>query len=197
MTPEEIKEARQINFKQTNAFAMQNGLILGIFSIIAQACFVMGLKTPFFSTIWLVMLINIPIFAFFLTAKFRREVAPNFPFSFSRGFTHTLLIVLYAGIWAGIATYIYLAFFDKGYIFDAYQASLSAPETAKAIADSGLEAQIKEMTGGLTLTQLIDEMRKVEPGHYAASIIYCYLLSSPIFAIIGGLFNIRRAKRNY
>lgn len=197
MTPEEIKQARQINFKQTNAFAMQNGLILGIFAIIAQACFVIGLKIPFFSTIWLVMLINIPIFAFFLTAKFRREVAPNFPFSFSRGFAHTLLIVLYAGIWAGIATYLYLAFFDKGYIFDAYQASLTVPETAKAIKESGLEMQIKEMTGGLTLMQLIDEMRKVGPAHYAASIVYCYLLTSPFLAIIGGVFNIRRGKLNY
>lgn len=197
MTPEEIKQARQINFKQTNAFAMQNGLILGIFAIITQACFVIGLSTPFFSTIWLVMLFNIPIFSIFLTAKFRREVALDVPFSFSRGFTHTLLVVLYAGIWAGIAAYVYLAFFDNGYIFDAYQASLTSPENVKVLKESGLDAQIKEMTGGLTLPQLIDEMRNIGSGYYAASIVYCYLLTSPFFAILGGLFNIRRGKRNY
>lgn len=192
MTPEEIKQARQINFKQTNAFSMQSGILLGLFAIITQVCFVISLKIPLFSTIWLVMLINIPIFAIFLTAKFRREVAPNCPFSFSRGFTHTLLIMLYAGVWAGIATYVYLTFFDKDYMFDAYQASLTAPETVKAIQESGLERQIKEMTGGLNLIQFIDEMRKLSSAHYAASIVYFYLLTSPFIAILGGLFNIRR-----
>lgn len=194
MTPEEIKKMRQINFKQTNAFAMQNGIILGIFSILTQAAFVAGLSRPFVSYIYIVMLINIPILACFLTAKFRREVAPDFVFSFSRGFSHTLLTVLYAGLWAGVATFIYMAFFDKGHVFDCYQANLMRPEMIQALEASGMNQTIADASGGKTLSDVIDELRTVSPATYAAMIVYFYLLASPLIAVFGGLFNIRRRK---
>ena len=44
MTPEEIKRHRRLNFRQTNAFAMQYGAIMGLYVFAAEACFVLGLK---------------------------------------------------------------------------------------------------------------------------------------------------------
>ena len=58
---------------------------------------------------------------------------------------------------------------------------------------SGLDEWIKTSTGGLTFTQVIDELRKVSAATYAAMVIYSYILTAPLVAIFGGLFNIRRA----
>lgn len=195
MTPEEIRQMRQINFKQTNAFAMQNGMIQGVYSILTLSVFVAGLSTPLLSYVHLILLLNFPILACFLTARFRREVSPHFTFSFSRGFSHTLLTVLYAGLWAGVGTFVYIAFFDNGHIFDLYQAQVSRPEMVQVLETSGMNRQIADATGGKTIVQLIDELRTISSGTYAALIVYFHLLSSPLIAILGGVVNIRRPRR--
>ena len=193
MSPEEIKRMRQINFKQTNAFAMQHGLILGAVGIATLAAFIAGQSLPLFGSLHLLLVLCTPLLAVWLTARFRRQVAPGFPFSFSRGFAHTLLAFLYAGIWTGVGTFVYFYFLDQGHLFDTLQAQLSRPEQVEAMRQSGLDEWIKTSTGGLTFTQVIDELRKVSAATYAAMVIYSYILTAPLVAIFGGLFNIRRA----
>ena len=185
MSPEEIKRMRQINFKQTNAFAMQNGLILGAVGIATLAAFIAGQSLPLFGSLHLLLLLCTPLLAVWLTARF--------PFSFNRGFAHTLLAFLYAGIWTGVGTFVYFYFLDQGHLFDTLQAQLSRPEQVEAMRQSGLDEWIKTSTGGLTFTQVIDELRKVSAATYAAMVIYSYILTAPLVAIFGGLFNIRRA----
>ncbi len=191
MTPEEIRKMRQINFRQTNAFAMQNGLILGVYANLVQSAFVLGLSRPGFSHLHLLLLFGFPLMVCVLTRRFRQTVAQNFPFSFSRGFSHALLTTIYAGIWAGAGVFVYLFFFDKGYVFDAYQANLTRPEVIEAMQQSGLDDQVKAATGGKTPLQLVDELRSVSAATYAAMVIYFYLLSSPLLGVWGGLCNIR------
>lgn len=195
MTPETPQALRQNNFRQTNAYAMQNGLILGVVAITSLGCFVLGLSMPMFSTLSLLLSLFFPIVACLLTLRFRKEVAAQLPFSFSRGFSHTLLSVLYAGIWAGIATFVYMAFFDQGYIFDQYLLNLQQPEMQQMMRETGLTEQIKTNTGGLTLSQVIEQLRDISAGTYAAMIIYLYLLSAPILALIGGFIGLRRSSR--
>lgn len=195
MTPEEIRQNRQINFKQTNAFAMNHGLLLGIISIAALASFVGSFSLALLSYLNLILFLSVPLVAIALTFRFRESVARDFPFSFSRGFSHTLLVMLYAAVWAGMATFVYLYFFDHGYLFDAYEAHLGRPEVVSAMQKSGLEMQMKEATGGKTPMQLVDELRGIPAGSYAAMVVYFYLLTAPIVALLGGFFAMRRATR--
>lgn len=196
MTPEEIRKMRQINFRQTNAYAMQYGIILGIWATASLSCFVLGLSYPPLSTLSLMLTLAFPVVAILLTLRFRREVSEALPFSFSRGFTHTLLAVLYAGIWAGIATFVYMAFFDHGYLFDQYLTNLNQPEMQQLLAQSGMSEQIKQSTGGLSLQQVIEQLREVSAATYAAMIIYLYTLSAPILAVLGGLIARRNTRRS-
>ena len=82
MSPEEIKRMRQINFKQTNAFAMQNGLILGAVGIATLAAFIAGQSLPLFGSLHLLLLLCTPLLAVWLTARFR---LPSFPLKKVRG----------------------------------------------------------------------------------------------------------------
>ncbi|MDO5075124.1 MAG: DUF4199 domain-containing protein [Bacteroidales bacterium] len=195
MTPEEIRNLRQINFRQTNAYAMQNGILLGVVAITSLGSFVIGLSFPLFSTFSLLLTLLFPLLALGLTLRFRREVAAQLPFSFSRGFSHTLLSVLYAGIWAGIATFVYMAFFDHGYIFEQYLTHLSRPDMQQMMQETGLNEQIRVSTGGLSPQQVIEQLRDISAGTYAAMIIYLYILSAPLLAVLGGFIALRRSSR--
>lgn len=196
MEKDELIRQRQANFRQTNAYAMQNGVILGIWAVVCQACFVAGLSRPAFSTLWMLLLIGIPVVTCLLTFRFRKTVGLDINFSFSRGFMHSFLSLMYAAVWAGVATFVYLQFFDNGYIFDCYAKNFSDPAAVKMMTETGMMEQIKEATGGRTLTDIINEMRSIGAGNYAAMIIYGYMLTSPIISVLVGLLCIHRVHYN-
>lgn len=192
MQKDELIRLRQANFRQTNAYAMQNGVILGLWAIICQACYVGGLTQPLLSNLWLLMLIGIPIVTLVLTFRFRKIVGLDVNFPFSRGFMHAFLTLLYTAIWAALATFIYLQFFDNGYIFDCYVKNISAPEVQEMLKVNGLDKQIAEATNGLTAVDVVNELRTIGAANFAAMIIYFYMFVSPIFSILIGLCTMHR-----
>ena len=135
MTPEEIKRHRRLNFRQTNAFAMQYGAIMGLYVFAAEACFVLGLKIGGLMTLQTLLTLAYPAVIIWLAFRFRNQVSEGLPYSFGRGFFFTLLVVLYSGIWASLAALIYLQFFDGGYLFQTYLEVISRPDTVKAMQD--------------------------------------------------------------
>lgn len=185
---------RQANFRQTNAYAMQHGMALGIWAIVCQACYVLGLTSPLFSNLWMMMLLGIPIVTCLLTLRLRKIVGNDVTFPFSRGFVHAILTVMYASVWAAVATFVYMQFFDKGHIFDYFTEALSRPEMQKMLKESGLESNIKNSTDGMTVVELIDALRSFGAANYAAMIVYFYMLSSPFIAVLSGLVSMRRVR---
>lgn len=192
MEKDELIRQRQASFRQTNAYAMQNGLILGLWAIGCQACYVLGLERSVFSNIWLLMFLGIPVVTFLLTLRFRKIVGLDVNFTFSRGFMHAFLTMMYAAVWASVATFVYMQFFDNGYIFDCFAKQLSNPETIKAMNESGLTQSIADSTGGRTPVEIINMLRTIGAGNWAAMIIYMYILCSPILAVIIGLLSMHR-----
>lgn len=192
MQNDEMIKARQANFRQTNAYAMQNGLILGVWAIACHACFVGGLTIPMLSTLWMLLLVGIPIMNYLLTLRFRHIVGLDVNFTFTRGFLHSFLTLLYAAVWASVATFIYMQFFDNGYIFDCYTTNLTAPETVKAMHESGMDKAVEEATGGLSAVDVINELRTFGAGNWTAVIVYLYMLCSPPISVLIGLLCIHR-----
>ena len=171
---------------------MQNGIILGIYGILTFAIFIAGLSSPLLSTFNMVLTLNFPVFAIFLTARFRRTVAPNFRFSFARGFTHTLLCVLYAGIWVSIATFVYFQFIDNGHMTDIFQQRINSPEFVELMKQTNYDSIIKQSSNGASLQEIIEMLRNTSAASYAGLTMYIFILSAPLISILGGLFNIRR-----
>lgn len=171
---------------------MQNGIILGLWAVGCQACYVGGVSYPMLSTVWLLMLVGIPVVTLVLTLRFRRIVGLDINFPFARGFMHAFLTLLYCAVWAGVATFVYMQFFDGGFIFDTWSKNISSPEVVKQMHEAGLDKQVEEALNGKTLVDVVNELRSVGAGTWAALIIYGYMFSSPVIAIVVGLCSMRR-----
>ncbi|EJX03451.1 hypothetical protein, membrane, partial [gut metagenome] len=106
--------------REVNQYAMQNGIVLGLFGIASLAVFKWSFYHPFFSTLFMVMLIGSPVLGVFLTFKYRQaSVGTDAPFGFARGFLHALFTGFYASIWVALFTFVYLNYFDHGTLFAA------------------------------------------------------------------------------
>lgn len=192
MEKDELIRQRQANFRQTNAYAMQNGLLLGLWAIMCQALWVAGLRSSLCGLLWQLTLLAIPILATLLTLRFRKIVGLDVNFSFSRGFTHAFLMLMYTAVWAGVATYVYMQFFDGGFVFDALETTLRDPAIVKMMKESGLTQQFTEATNGLTPLEMVKVLRGFGAGNWTGAIIYLYILTSPVIAVIAGLVCRRR-----
>ena len=107
-------EVTQKPFAQINAFAMQNGLILGAWVLLAQWAFIGSFTYSVLSIVSLFMMLFAPILLYLLTKKFRTAVAPTGVFTITQGFLHALLTTVYASTWVAIGVYVYLTYFDGG-----------------------------------------------------------------------------------
>ena len=185
---------RGFNFKQANAFAMQYGLYLGLWGITSLAVFVMSLSMPALSLVSTTMMVCSLIIAARLTSRYRHQCAtPGEGFSFGRGFLFTFLTGLYASLWIALIVFIYLAYFDHGHVFDAYERMLQQPEFQAELERSGVSAQLEAMSGDGGVTALVNAMRVIPPAVYATLIIYLTLLTAPFISAIIALINRRRA----
>ena len=130
-------------FQQTNAYAMQNGLWLGLWGWLSLVAFRYSFSSVLCSNLLMLMTLAGPVLGVVLTGRFRRSVAgADGAFTFGRGFTHTLFMGFYASIWVAVGIFVYLNYFDNGAIFSDYAAALSRPELQQALQESGLLEQL-------------------------------------------------------
>lgn len=197
MTPQDLRNQRRMNFKQTNAYAMQYGLIMGAYVLATQACFVLGLSISALMSLQTLLTFLYPVAVLALTFRFRKIVCSGLDFPFGRGFSFSLLVILYSGVWAALSTFIYLQLFDHGYLFETYLTLIKRPDMVHSMQQSGLTAQVQSSTGGLTPIQLVEQLSHISPSVFAAVTLYFFLISAPVLSAIIGLFTMRRATRVY
>ena len=183
-------------FQQTNAYAMQNGLWLGLWGWLSLVAFRYSFSSVLCSNLLMLMTLTGPVLGVVLTGRFRRSVAgANGAFSFGRGFTHTLFMGFYASIWVAVGIFVYLNYFDNGAIFSDYAAALSQPELQQALQESGLLEQLNAASGEGGLEGLPDALRSVGPAGYAAASLYMAMFATPLIALFAGAVCRRKGKR--
>lgn len=168
-------------FKQTNAFAMQYGIALGMWGILSMVIMALSLKVTSISLLSSIITFCSPLIAYILTVMFRKNVAlPNEGFSFGRAFLFTFVMGFYASVWIALFVFIYLSYIDNGYIFNAYESLLSNQDYAGSLQQSG----IIESVNASSISEMIDIMRNIPPANYAASIIYMSVLANPVISLV-------------
>lgn len=183
-------------FQQTNAYAMQNGLWLGLWGWLSLVAFRYSFSSVLCSNLLMLMTLAGPVLGVVLTGRFRRNVAgADGAFTFGRGFTHTLFMGFYASIWVAVGIYVYLRYFDNGAIFSDYAAALSRPELQQALQESGLLEQLNAASGEGGLEGLPDALRSVGPAGYAAASLYMAMFATPLIALFAGAVCRRKGKR--
>lgn len=173
---------------QTNAYAMQYGVMLGLVCIGAFAAFMGTFAYAVLSTLALLLCVAVPVLACLFTLRFRDEVSGRAEaFGFARGFLHTLLMMFYASIWLALAVYIYFAYIDGGFFVDAYVATLRSPEVQSVFEQN---AELRELYGNVGTEELelaIEQLRGVSPAHFAAASVYLNMMTAPVLALFVGL----------
>lgn len=183
-------------FQQTNAYAMQNGLWLGLWGWLSLVAFRYSFSSVLCSNLLMLMTLAGPVLGVVLTGRFRRSVAgADGAFTFGRGFTHTLFMGFYASIWVAVGIFVYLNYFDNGAIFSDYAAALSRPELQQALQESGLLEQLNAASGEGGLEGLPDALRSVGPAGYAAASLYMAMFATPLIALFAGAVCRRKGKR--
>lgn len=166
-------------FKQTNAYAMQYGLLLGVWGFLTLVLSVLAQTHVWLGWISTVLFWGSPVAGALLTLRFRAEVneKPTAAFSFGRGFAFTFLLGLYAGVWIALGVFVYFKWFDHGYFCDLYEQVFATGEARMQMARQGVsETQLREM---------IEQMRMMSPGVYAGTIFFLSLIAdAPISLII-------------
>ena len=179
-------ENQKSSFKQTNAYAMQYGALLGLCGMASLACMVLSFKYPVMSWLSNIFTLGSPFLAGYLTIIFRRNVMiPELGFSFGRGFGYTFLMGIYATLWVALAVFVYLAYIDNGFLFDSYEKMMLQPEVVSALRESGTWDMIQKDFG--SVTKLVNTFRAISPAQYAGSIIYLSILVAPFISAIVAL----------
>ncbi len=185
----------QFNLRQTNAYAMQYGAVFGLWQIATVAATFGSLRLPILSLVSMILTIGSFVVAFLLTRRFRGEIGGNEGFSIFHGFSHTLLMALFASIWLALFTYLYMSYADTTWLFDAYRQQFTSPEMMQVITESGMSKDIEAITGDSNPTSIVDVMEDMPPVTYAAMMLYVNALISPIASLIVGIA-CRKKKRN-
>lgn len=182
--------------RQINAFAMQDGVVLGLWGAGSLTAFRWSFAMPFFSTLYMVMLLGTPLFAYWLTLRFRRTTVEGGAFPFLRGFLHSLLMGFYASIWIALVIFVYLSYFDMGRIFLDYGQMLCAPEMQQSLREAGMQPMIDALSAGHGAEGVAHTLQQIGVANYAVLPIYLCILFGPLLAVLIG-WGARRSPRNY
>lgn len=190
-------QGNNITMRQNNAFAMQSGLFLGLWSIAAMACIFYGVRYVLPGNIGQLLALGSPFLATFLTIRFRSVVcAPGQGFSFGTAYLHVLLMGIYAGIWVALFVYIYFAFLDNGQFYLACVDILSRPEMAdmvKELEQSDSFQQLQATNDAATIQDMLGAFQSLTPATHAGSIISLTFFTAPVISAIIALVTMRRA----
>lgn len=171
-----------------NQYAMRQGIVLGLYGTATLAAFCMSLYAPLAGILFELMLLASPFMSGYLTFSFRRKtVGRDGAFGFSRGFFHALLTGFYASLWVALAVFVYLQYFDHGALFQAYAKTVSTPEAQAYLKQTGLDAQLSEMTEGKGAEGVADMMQSIGAATWSALFLYLPFIVGPFISVIVGL----------
>lgn len=184
------------DWRQINAFATQNGALLGIYGFLSLVIYAVGLRYSQVSMLGLLLVLSSPFVAAFLCIRFRETITErNASFSFGKGYIHCLLMGIYAGILIAMCLYIWFAFLDNGAFADAFLCAVSQPQSQlflQEMQQQGGLVNLYELTGATTPQQLADAFRILPASVWASSVLSLTFFVDPVISIFIGLFTMRR-----
>ena len=175
-------------FRQTNAYAMQLGGILGLYWCLGLLCMVAGFQVSFLHSLVPLIVLGAPLLGYFLARYFEGQVRADAPVDFVRAFLFCYLMYLYATVILGGVTYIYFTMFDEGSFIEANIAKLQRPEMKELLSSPQMQSQINEALTTTGFKSLEEMFRSVTPLMLAANIVDLNLLIGVILSIPTAFF---------
>lgn len=139
-----MTQNQPISLQQT---AMYFGTLMGIFWIIKFTFLPLGFTIPLLQLLFVLLTFFVPILGYLYARKFRNRYCEG-TITFSRAFTFTVLMYLFAALLAAVAHYIYFRYIDNGFLIDSYIGQL---EAMKPTATEELKESIDQFIEGFSL----------------------------------------------
>ena len=164
---------------QLKAFARIDGALLSVLLIVCSALYIMGLTSPSYGMMALILILATPFFVGIRLRHFRDDGLQG-TISFLRGWVYTILMFFYGGLLLALAVFAYLTFMDQGYLMNNLHQAMTAPETAEALKQMGLSEQIEQSLS------MMSEMRPIDLAlnMLTTTIMIGIVIGIPIAAIL-------------
>lgn len=180
---------RNDTLRQTNAFAMLDGLLFGIYWCFGFLCAVKGVGGGGLSTLGMMVIISAPFLGCYFARRFENQVRQDEPVSYGKAYLYSALLYLYASIILALAAYAYFHWLDGGNFVSSYIALQNAPEMQQALHESGMQDFFDNAVAQSGFSSLEEMLRSIGPADIAASLfnvnIFLGLLLSLPTALVG------------
>jgi hypothetical protein len=164
---------------QLKAFARIDGALLSLLLMVSCALYIIGLTSPSYGLAAIILILSTPFFVGSRVRHFRDNGLEG-TISFMRGWVYTIMMFFYGGLLLALALWAYLTYMDQGFLMKSIQEALTTPETAEAIKQLDMGAQIEESLA------LMGEMRPIDMAlnMLTTTIMSGVVLGLPIAAVI-------------
>ena len=139
-----MTQNQPISLQQT---AMYFGTLMGLFWIIKFTFLPLGFTIPLLQLLFVLLTFFVPILGYLYARKFRNRYCGG-SITFSRAFACTVVMCLFAALWAAVAHYIYCRCINNGFLIDSYIGQL---EAMKPTATEELKESIDQFIEGFSL----------------------------------------------
>ena len=148
-------------YVQLKAFARVDGAKVAVLWICSFAFYVIGLNTPLYAIVALLLMVVTPFFVARKLRRFRDEDL-NGVISLLRGWAFFILVFFYASILLASAQYVYFAYMDNGYLLSMFSKTISSAEAKQALEQTGMMQQV---------TESLKQMAAMRPIDYALNVL--------------------------
>lgn len=168
----------QENKKSRSERAMFYGTIFGAIMVVANICYLLGLKSQLFSILFLVLTVSSPIIAGRLAIFYRKNEQEEDSMSFTSAWFFLIIMYICAAILTAIAQFIYFTYIDGGYfmsnILQQFETLANSPQ---------LDATLRN-----EFTKTADIMRSFGTRDIILQIFSTNILFSPIITFFIAIF---------
>lgn len=174
--------------KQTNAFAMQSGMMFGLFWCLSFLFLVCGNET--LRSMSSPLIIITPFVGFLFARKFRKDVQNDGEISFGRAYMFSTLMYLYATAILAILSYFYFKFIDNGAFAEQNIQLLNRPDVKQLFSTPEIQGQMN----GLSLNEIKNLIKSFTPTTISAAIINFNVFAAFILALPTAFFAMNKKR---
>jgi hypothetical protein len=142
-------------FVQLKAFARIDGALLSLLWISSFIFYVMGLTSPGFGLVALILAVATPFFAG-IRLKHFRDFGLEGSISLMRGWGYIVFVFFYGGLLFALAQWAYFTYIDQGYLLSAVGQMMTTPETMEALRALGMGDELQKSLDALGEMRPID-----------------------------------------
>ena len=160
---------------------MRYGTLLGAAMILANICYLIGLKSSLFSVLFLALFVATPFIAGRLTVAYRKKERDN-KLRFAEAWLFLLIMFLCAATLTAVAQFLYFSLLDGGYFMEFMLEQFSTL-TAMEEVDPALKEQIAATA---------EIMKTLTPRDIVLQFFGTNLTISPIITVLIAIFVTRK-----